>query len=123
MNSPTDVFILKRKDSNKAAEQLIVWKAGKRWRNEHWVDNVTGRIVPAEYQSQPPLQPVPVIIMVCVKGIDTDYAMYVNFLTTHTVKTVQICSWWYEDIARMDTAKGFSESPHADISVVNESSQ
>jgi len=84
---------------------------------------VTGLIVPVEYQSQRTLQPVPGIIMVCVKAKDTDYAVFVNFFATHTVGTVQIHSWWYEDIARMDPAQEYSNPPHAYISVVNKSSQ
>jgi len=44
-------------------------------------------------------------------------------LATNAVKTAQMHGWWYEDIARIDPAQRNSDPAHADISVVNESSQ
>jgi len=63
------------------------------------------------------------MIMACVKPIARRYEMFVNPFATNAVKTTQIHSWWYEEIARMDPAQRNSDPPHAYISVVNEPSQ
>jgi len=58
-----------------------------------------------------------------VKSIAINYVMFVNPFATNVVKTAQIHSWWYEEIARIYPAQQISHPPHAYISVVNELSQ
>jgi hypothetical protein len=61
--------------------------------------------------------------MARVKPIAIKYAVFVNPFATNMVKTAQIHSWSYEEIALIDPAQRNSNPPHAYISVVNESSQ
>jgi hypothetical protein len=61
--------------------------------------------------------------MARVKPIAINYAMFVNPFATNVVKTAQIHSWWYEEIARIEPAQRTSDPPHVYISVVNEFSQ
>jgi len=63
------------------------------------------------------------MVMAHVKPIAINYAMFVNHFAKNAVKTAQIHSWWYEEIARIDPAKRNSDPPCAYISVVNELSQ
>jgi len=63
------------------------------------------------------------MVMARVKPIAINYAMFVNPFATNVVKTAQIHSWWYEEIARIDPAQRNSDPPRAYISVVNELSQ
>jgi len=63
------------------------------------------------------------MVMACVKPIAINYGMFVNPFATNAVKTAQIHSWWYEEIARIDPAQRNSDPPRAYISVVNELSQ
>ena len=63
------------------------------------------------------------MVMARVKPIAINYVMFVNRVATNAVKTAQIHSWWYEEIARIDPAQRNSDPPRAHISVVNESSQ
>jgi hypothetical protein len=102
---------------------LVEWKAGNLWRYEPFVDDVTGLIVGAEYNAQTTLSGVPAMVMARVKPIAMNYAMFVNPFATNAVKTAQIHSWWYEEIARIDPAQRNSDPPRAYISVVNELSQ
>jgi len=81
---------------------------------------VTGLIVGAEYNAQTTLSGVLAMVMAHVKPIANNYAMFVNPLATNAVKTAQIHSWWYEEIAWIDPAQRNSDPPHAYISVVNE---
>jgi hypothetical protein len=61
--------------------------------------------------------------MANVKPTDISYAMFVNRLTQNAVKTTQIHSWWFKEIARIDpTLRNLDPAP-AYITVVNESSQ
>jgi len=84
---------------------------------------VTGLIVGAEDNAQTTLSGVPAMVMARVKPIPIDNAMFVNPFATNAVKTAQIHSWWYEEIARIDPAQRNSHPPRAYISVVNELSQ
>jgi len=61
--------------------------------------------------------------MACVKPIAINSVMLVNPFATNAVKTAQIHSWWYEEIARIDPAQRNSDPPRTYISVVNELSQ
>jgi hypothetical protein len=61
--------------------------------------------------------------MAHVNSIAIDDAMIVNSFATNAVKTVQIYSWWNEEIARTDPAQRNSDPPHVYISVVYEFSQ
>jgi hypothetical protein len=63
------------------------------------------------------------MVMARAKSIAINYAMFVNLFATNAVKTAQIDSWWYEEIARIDPAQSNSDPPRAYISVVNELSQ
>jgi hypothetical protein len=49
--------------------------------------------------------------------------MFVNPFATNAVKTAQIHSWWYEEIARIDPVEGDSDPPRGYISWVCELSQ
>jgi len=111
------------KDPNDAGEQLVAWKAGNLWQYEPFVDDVTGLIVGTEYNAQTTLPGVPVMVMARVKPIAINSAMFVNPFATNAVKTAQIDSWWYEEIARIDPAQRNSDPARAYISVVNELSQ
>jgi len=81
---------------------------------------VTGLIVGAEYNTQTTISRVPVMVMACVKPLAIKYAIFVNPFATNAVKTAQIHSWWYEEIARIDPAQRNSDPPPAYNSVVNE---
>jgi hypothetical protein len=96
---------------------------GNLWRYELFVDDVTGLIVGAEYNAQTTLSGVSVMVMAPVKAIAINYAMFVNPFATNGVKTAQIHSWWYEEIARIDPAQRNSDPPCAYVSVINELSQ
>ena len=61
--------------------------------------------------------------MARVKPIAINYAIFVNPFATYVVKTAQIHSWWYEEIAWIVPAQRNSSLPHAYISVLNEWSQ
>jgi len=79
--------------------------------------------VGAEYNAQTTLSGVRAMVMARVKHIAINYAMFVNPFATNAVKTAQIQSWWYEEIAKNDPAQTNSDPPCAYISVVNELSQ
>jgi len=102
---------------------LVAWKAGNLWQYEPFVDDVTGLIVGAKYNTQTTLSGIPAMVMAHVKPITLNYAMFVNPFATNAVKTAQIHSWWYEEIARIDPARRNSDPPRAYSSVVNISSQ
>jgi len=84
---------------------------------------MAGLIVGTENNSESHLWGVPAMVISCVKNIAINYAVLVNPLATNAVKTAQIHSWWYEEIARIDPAQRNSDPPRAYISVVNESSE
>jgi len=48
---------------------LVAWKAGKLWRYELFVDDVTGLIVGVEYNSLTTLSGILAMVMACVKPI------------------------------------------------------
>jgi len=102
---------------------LVASKAGNLWRFEPFVDDVKGLIVGAKYNTPTTLSGLLAMVISHVKPIAINYAMIVNPFATNAVKTVQIRSWWYEKIARIDPAQRNSDPPCAYISVVNESSQ
>jgi len=83
-----------------------------------FVDNVTGLIVGAEYNAQTTLSGVPAMVMADVKPIAINYAMFVNPFATNAVKTAQIHSWWYEEIARIDPAQRNSDPPRVVLATV-----
>jgi len=84
---------------------------------------VTGLIVGTEYNAQTMLPGVPAMVMSHVKPIAINYVMFVNSFATNAVKTAQIHSWWYEEIARIDPTQRNSDPLRAYISVVNEPSE
>jgi hypothetical protein len=84
---------------------------------------MTGLIIGAEYNAQTTLSGIPAMVMARVKPIAINYAMFVNPFATNALKTAQIYSWWYEEIARVDPSQRNSDPPCAYISVVNELSQ
>jgi len=102
---------------------LVAWKSGNLWRWEPVDDDMTGFIVSAQYNTQSTLSGVAVIIMACVKCIVINHPIIENPFTMNAVKTAQIHSSWYEEIAWIDPAQRRSDLPRAYISVVNESSQ
>jgi len=53
--------------------------------------------------------------MACVKPIGINYAMFMNPFAMNAVKTAQIYSWWYEEIAKADQAQRNSDPPRAYI--------
>jgi len=61
--------------------------------------------------------------MVHPKPIPINYAMFVNHFAKNAVKTTRIHCCWYEKIVRIDPAQRNSDPPHADRTVVNESSE
>jgi hypothetical protein len=84
---------------------------------------VTGLIVGAKYKPHAMLAGVVAMVVAHVKPIAINYVMCVNHVSTNAVKTIKIHCWWYDEIIRIDTAQGNSDSPHAYIVVVNEVSQ
>jgi len=102
---------------------LVALKGGNLSRYEPIVDDKTGLIVGAECNAQTTLSGVPAMVMARVKPIAIKYALFVNPFDTNAVKSAQIHSWWYEEIARIDPAQKNSDPPPANISVVNELSQ
>jgi hypothetical protein len=81
---------------------------------------MTSLIVGAEYNALTTLSGIPAIVIASVKGTAINFAMFVNPFATNAVKTPQIHSWWYKEIARNDPAQRNSDPLHADISVVTE---
>jgi len=63
------------------------------------------------------------MVVAHVKPIAINFAMFVNPFATNAVKTTQIHTWWYEEIARFYSAQRNSDPARAYISVVNELSQ
>jgi len=102
---------------------LAAWKARNLSRYEPVVDDLTGLIVGREYNAEMTLSGVLAIVMARVKPIAINYAIFVNPFATYVVKTAQIHSWWYEEIAWIVPAQRNSSLPHAYISVLNEWSQ
>jgi len=96
------------------------WKSG---RYEHFVDDVTGLIVGAKYNSQTALYGIPAMVMTRLKPIAIKYVMVMHRFPTNTVKTAKIHRWWYEENPRSDPAQRNSDPPCAYLSVVNEWSQ
>jgi len=67
--SSTHVYIHKRNDSNQAGEQLVAWNPGNQWWYEPFVDDITGLIIVAQFNTQTTLPGIPAIGMACVKHI------------------------------------------------------
>jgi hypothetical protein len=63
------------------------------------------------------------MVIVHVKSIAINFAMFVNAFAMNAVRTVQIHCCWYEQIARIDPAQRISDPPCGYISEVNELSQ
>jgi hypothetical protein len=102
---------------------LGTWKAGNQWRYKPFIDDETSLINDAEYNAQVTLSGILAMVMACVKPIAINHAMFVNPFATSAVKTTQIHSWWYKEIARINPAQRNSDPLHVYISVVNVSSQ
>jgi len=113
LNLPSNVYVYYRNDSNAASEQLVAWNAGCWLRYEPFVDDMTGLIVSTEYHVQTNYSGVPAMVMARVKPIASNYVMFVNPFAKNAVKTAQIHSWWYEEIARIDTAHRNPDRPCA----------
>jgi len=84
---------------------------------------MTGRLIGAEYNTHTTLPSIPVMLIVHVKPLAINYAMFMKPFATNAVKTAQIYSWWYEEITWIDSAQRNSDTPHAYISVVDETSR
>jgi len=84
---------------------------------------VSDLIVGAEYNAQTTVAGNTAMVMARVKPLAINYAMFVNPFATNAMKTAQIHSWRYEEIARIDPAHGNSNPPRAYISMVNELSR
>jgi len=123
LNLPANIYIYRRKNLNEAGEYLVGWKVGNLWRHELFGDSVTGLIISAEYNAQSTHSGDLVMVMAAGNDIPINYVMFVNHFGMNAVKTALICSWWYEEIARIDPAQRNSDPPHAYISVVNKSFQ
>jgi hypothetical protein len=102
---------------------LVAWKAGNLWRYKPFVDDVTGLIAGTKYNAQTTHSGVSAMVMARVKTIAITYVMFVNPFATNAVKTTQVYSWWYEEIAKIDPAQRNSDPTCAYISVGNELSQ
>jgi len=63
------------------------------------------------------------MVMAQVKPIAINYVMFENSCSKNVVRTAQIHSWWYEEIARIEPAQRNSDHPHTYISMENELSQ
>ena len=122
-NPPNKEYLYQRKDSNEDSKQLVPWNAGNQWQYGPFVNDVTGLICGAEYDSQTTLAAVPAMVLGHVQHIAISHLIFVNPFATHVVITFQIHSWEYEEIARIDQAQRNSDPPPAYISAVNESCQ
>ena len=80
------------KDWNEAQERLFAWKAGNLGWYEPFLDDVTGFIISAEYNTQTTLSGHSAMVMARVKPIGINYVMFVNPFATNAVKTAQIHS-------------------------------
>jgi len=76
---------------------------------------VTGFLVIAEYNAQMTLSCLPAIIMACVMPVAIKFVMFLTPFAMNAVKTTQIHSWWYKEIARIDPAHRISVHPGANI--------
>jgi hypothetical protein len=81
---------------------MVAWISANLWQNELFADDVTGLIVTPKYIAQQTLPGVPAVVIACVKAVAFNYAMIVNAFVTNAVKTAEIHSWWYEEIAWID---------------------
>jgi len=123
-NSRTNVDIYYRNNSNEASEQLVVWKARYLWWYEPFVNYVTDLVVDAAYNAQTTPSGILAMVMSCVKHIPIkNTVMIMNPLATYVVKTTQIHSWWYEEIARINLDQRNFDPQRSYISVPNEWSQ
>jgi len=84
---------------------------------------MTGLIVCPEYNAQITLSGIAAMDMARLKHIVIKHTMFVNSFTMNAVKTAQIHSWWYVEIARIDPTHRNSDPPRTYILVVNESSE
>ena len=95
--------------SNEAGKQLAAWKAANLSRYEPFVDDVTGLILGAEYIAQTTISCILATVLACVKPSVINYVMFANPFAMNVVKTTQIQRWWYEEIAKIDTAQRNSD--------------
>jgi len=102
---------------------LVAWTAANLWQYERFVDDVTGRMVSAEYTAQKTISGVPAMVMSPVKPKAINYSMFAIPFATNGAKISHIPSWWSEEIARIDPAQRNSDPAGAHISVVTKSSQ
>jgi len=102
---------------------VVASKARNLLQDETDIDDVTGLIVSAEYNTQTTLPGLPAMVMACMKPIASNYEMFVNPFAVNVVITTQIISWWYEGIGRIDPVQRNNGPPHANTSLVIESSQ
>jgi len=93
------------------------------WHYEPFLDDVRGLNVGAESTAQTTLSGSLAMVMARVKPIARNYAMFESPIVTNAVKTAQIHGWWFQEIARIVPAPRNFDPPHANNSVVNESSE
>lgn len=74
------------------------------WRNVPFTDDVKGLVIRADSNAQSSVSAVSPMVMAHVTPIAIHYLMYVNPFATYAVKTAQIYSWWYVEIAQIDQA-------------------
>jgi len=99
---------------------LVAWKTRNLSWYESFVDDVTGLIVGTEYNAQTTFSDIPPMVLAQVHPIVINYAIFVNPITINVVKSPQIHSWCYEEIARIAPAQRNSGTPLIYISLVNE---
>jgi len=99
---PTNVYNYYKTDPNEVDERLVGWIPGNMRRYGLLVDDVTGLIVGEDYNTQTTFSGVLALVMAQMKPIAINYVMFVNPFAMNAVRTTQIHSWQYEEIARTD---------------------
>jgi hypothetical protein len=80
------------KDSYKAGEEFVAWKASNLWRYQSFFHDVTGFILSTKYITHTTISVVLAIIIACIKPVHVSYAMLLNPFPKNVGKATQIHS-------------------------------
>jgi len=75
------------------------------WQYNPFVKDETGLLVTPQYNAQTALSGIPAMVIARVMAVAMNDVMFVNPFATNVVKTAQIHSWLYEDIARIESTE------------------
>lgn len=114
-----NVYICYRMNWHSAGKQLITQTAGSQRQHQPAVDDDTCLIACAQCSVLLILPCIYTMGMAHGKPITIRYVMLVNSFATNAVKTIQIYSWWYEEITMIQPVQKNPDPPHVYILVVN----